>query len=85
MIMVYNEIDQSIQRCLKRIHNEVKSSERGSPHPKGVPIVKDAATMLGQRGGLARAKSLTAERRSEIGKQGAAIRYGKVRNQVRES
>jgi hypothetical protein len=36
-----------------------------------------AAQSLGKRGGAARAKSLTPERRSEIAKKAAAARYNK--------
>lgn len=36
-----------------------------------------AAKAMGKRGGLARAKSLTAEQRQEIARKGAAKRWGK--------
>lgn len=44
-------------------------------------IIKAAAAALGRKGGLkggkARAKKLTAKRRSEIAKQGASARWGR--------
>ena len=60
----------------------VRESTRDRDEPKPVEREKDpAAVALGRRGGLkggkARAKSLTAEQLSEIGRQGAAKRWQK--------
>jgi len=39
--------------------------------------ISQAASAMGKKGGPARAKSLTATRRSEIAKKAAAARWGK--------
>jgi len=56
---------------------EPTEQPQGPPKPEKDP----AAVLLGRRGGLkggpARAKKLTAEERSEIGKKAAKIRWGK--------
>ena len=46
--------------------------------PEGPKLRKDAAAAdLGKRGGAARAKKLTPEKRAEIAKKAAASRWGK--------
>jgi len=64
-----------------------KDRKRSAPVLKAVGIVaerraasltddgKKAAQLLGQRGGKARAKVLSAERRKEIAQKGAAARW----------
>jgi general stress protein YciG len=44
---------------------------------------KDFAFELGSKGGKARAKALTPERRKEIARQGAKARWGKKRRDGR--
>lgn len=55
--------------------------EAPAPPPKPEKAKDPAAVALGRKGGLkggpARAKKLTAEERSEIGKKAAAKRWGK--------
>lgn len=41
-----------------------------------------AAQALGRKGGIARKRNLSLERLTEIGKQGAAARWGKVREKT---
>jgi hypothetical protein len=50
------------------------ANEQKQPTPE---MIRRVFSMLGKKGGPARAKALTAQRRSEIARQAAAKRWGK--------
>lgn len=47
------------------------------PKPKKAPPKDPAAVALGRKGGKSRARNLTPEQLRDIGKKGAAARWGK--------
>ena len=55
----------------------IATGEEEEATPKKRPAKSEAAAALGKLGGAARAKSLTAKKRSEIAKKAAAKRWGK--------
>lgn len=76
---LHNELRQVEQRA-EQLRTDIDVIERAilllSPTAQKLPIEKDASpSRMGKRGGEARAKKLTAERRSEIAKQAALKRW----------
>lgn len=66
---------------------EVKKDLRGARHNAMVSAMKrksKAATLLGKKGGQARAAKLSAERLREIGQQGANARWERAKRQALE-
>ncbi len=63
---------------LAKLMIDIASGEVEDREPTPEERGKDpAAAALGRKGGAARAKSMTAERRSEIAQKGAHMRWGK--------
>ncbi len=60
-----------------------ETSKNDLPADSGKYTISEAAAALGRRGGLARAKSLTPERRKEIGSKAIAARWKKRRRKAK--
>jgi hypothetical protein len=63
-------------KMYRRLQREAALASGHARHKKSQAVKSAAAVELGKRGGEARAKTLTKEQLSKIGKVGAAKRWG---------